>query len=83
MKRADYNKNSLKCYHTVNHSWTQTVYLDKHPFKTNHSETLSTNPTAKHTGVYEFTFTVNLFGERNKMNGLGISNEKHTNYYHK
>lgn len=81
MKRADYNKNSLKCYHTVNHSWTQTVYLDKHPFKTNHSETLSTNPTAKHTGTYGFTYTVNLFGERNKMNGLGISNEKYTNEY--
>lgn len=79
MKRANYNKNSLKCYHTVNHSWTQTVYLDKHAFRTNHSERLSTNPTAKHTGVSGFTFTVNLFGERNKMNGLGISNEKYTN----
>lgn len=81
MKRADYDKNSLKCYHTANHSWTQTVYIDKHAFRSNHSEQLSTNPTAKHTGISGFTFTVNLFGERNKMNGLGISNEKYSNEY--
>ena len=81
MKRAYYDKSSLKCYHSAKHYWTQTVYLDKHAFRRNYSETLNTKPTAKNTGVSGFTFTVNLFGERNKMNGLGISNEKYTNEY--
>lgn len=52
MKRADYDKSSLKCYHSAKHYWTQTVYLDKHAFRRNYSETLNTKPTAKNTGVY-------------------------------
>lgn len=79
IKEANYDKSSLECSHKATHTWTRTVYLDKQAFKTNKKEELSTNPTSKNTGVTGFTYTVNLFGNRKKMNYLGVSNEKYTN----